>query len=438
MLLQLKQAFIATATKLQQHKAVNTATAASSSTQGARSTSSSASAVPMRLARPDQSPGGSDKNSSSNSGSATPAVPADAAEDFITVGKKTKKSPAKFAGGSPMLAPMPSKTSPAPASTPVTVAVPAAAQTAAQFKPTASSAALKLVLRPPTRNLSASSDSVPTPQQHQQQQPHQKQQPLLVQQKQQPLLVQGKATVQRERANSTPQSSSSARSPSNDLNSPIPAFSPPRFKMSPYPGSNSTAAPPSSSSDSANGSSNLPKSPSPSSGYIGSNGIIGSSSGGNNVIDSCANGFALRNTALQGAPSNGSINSSSSSLMSDSVLAGLMAMGFAQTDCLRAMELCGRDNVDALVSFLVEGPQAVQGVAVTMAVAKRPSGGTASTAPATGTVNVETDIAQSQPSLQQLEIDRREEMRRINREWNQKTEDEKRKVGHSTNSYDNF
>lgn len=105
----------------------------------------------------------------------------------------------------------------------------------------------------------------------------------------------------------------------------------------------------------------------------------------------------------------------------DNVLSGLLAMGFPLTECLQAINTYGRNNVDTLVSFLIEGPHFPDTAATKVSPV---SDGKVATA----TSPANTVVDRKNASAAKQEIDRKEEMRRINREWNQKAEDDKRKV----------
>lgn len=116
----------------------------------------------------------------------------------------------------------------------------------------------------------------------------------------------------------------------------------------------------------------------------------------------------------------------------DEMVDRLLAMGFKESDCLAAIALYGTD-IDQAISWLVEKPTR------TNVPEPKPRANKEDTTKA-ATPEVTTTPAKSSSSessnkspegetalsLQQ----KREELRRINREWNAKTEDEKRKVSH--------
>ena len=123
----------------------------------------------------------------------------------------------------------------------------------------------------------------------------------------------------------------------------------------------------------------------------------------------------------------------------DELVDHLLAMGFPEADCLTAISLYGKD-LDRALSWLCDRPP----VAPTQsATATGGSNTTPSiTAAVTSTVNPRQDVSGSGISTQssaqksealrlQKERDHKEELRRINRAWNQKAEDEKRRVSHS-------
>ena len=107
-------------------------------------------------------------------------------------------------------------------------------------------------------------------------------------------------------------------------------------------------------------------------------------------------------------------------------------MGFPAALCQRAIAVCGRGSPDALVSFLIEAQDAKAGAAKPASPAAapkssphQPSGWQGNTVPSLAKEACGLGLkAAAIPA----EISRKEEMRRINREWNQKAEEDKRKV----------
>ena len=116
----------------------------------------------------------------------------------------------------------------------------------------------------------------------------------------------------------------------------------------------------------------------------------------------------------------------------EELLDHLLAMGFPERDCLAAIASCGI-NVDLAVSWLCERPSNAVETKVGKIDDLRPrihSG----TKPVKSSSSANTDISSSaQEKLDaaaaaKREKDHNEELRRINRAWNARAEEEKRKV----------
>lgn len=99
----------------------------------------------------------------------------------------------------------------------------------------------------------------------------------------------------------------------------------------------------------------------------------------------------------------------------DEMVDHLLAMGFKESECLTAISLYGTD-IDKILSWLCEKPSSQEMSSQCEAIAVPEVGGKA---------HFENE---------QVQLNRkREEMRRINRAWNARAEDEKRKVGRCVN-----
>ena len=123
----------------------------------------------------------------------------------------------------------------------------------------------------------------------------------------------------------------------------------------------------------------------------------------------------------------------------DELVDHLLAMGFPEPDCLAAISLYGRD-LDRALSWLCDRPSVPPGGSAMAgnqgnndsnssgssrdeALNSTGVGGTLSSASgsAVGSLNTESMRVQKEKDL-------KEELRRINRAWNRKAEDEKKKV----------
>jgi hypothetical protein len=122
----------------------------------------------------------------------------------------------------------------------------------------------------------------------------------------------------------------------------------------------------------------------------------------------------------------------------DELVDHLLAMGFPEADCLTAISLYGKD-LDRALSWLCDRPPVTPTQSATVIGAS--SATPAVTAAVASTLNPRQEVSGSgittQSSAQksealrlQKEKDHKEELRRINRAWNQKAEDEKRRVSH--------
>jgi hypothetical protein len=121
----------------------------------------------------------------------------------------------------------------------------------------------------------------------------------------------------------------------------------------------------------------------------------------------------------------------------DELLDHLLAMGFSEADCLEAIVACGK-NVDIAITWLCERPSSVDTGKQKVLSTTNPVD-VKETKPLNGQVkrSVPKNFQQStlKPhTLTELAIkplkekDIKEELRRINRAWNAKAEDEKKKV----------
>jgi hypothetical protein len=127
----------------------------------------------------------------------------------------------------------------------------------------------------------------------------------------------------------------------------------------------------------------------------------------------------------------------------DELVDHLLAMGFAESDCLAAISLYGKD-LDRSLSWLCDKPAktlvppvfspkgtdtynvtSLPFVSGNMNVSIGTSGPSLISA---GNVSLSNSTAQNESIGLQKEKDHKEELRRINRAWNQKAEDEKRRV----------
>ena len=129
----------------------------------------------------------------------------------------------------------------------------------------------------------------------------------------------------------------------------------------------------------------------------------------------------------------------------DELVDHLLAMGFAESDCFSAISLFGKD-LDRALSWLCDRPtQSVDNDVSTVGTRHARSspltGGNSSSANASvsvggssGSAALTADGACPTADAVQLqkEKDHREELRRVNRAWNLKAEDEKKKVSTST------
>jgi hypothetical protein len=128
----------------------------------------------------------------------------------------------------------------------------------------------------------------------------------------------------------------------------------------------------------------------------------------------------------------------------DELLEHLLAMGFPESDCLTALTVCGKD-LDAAITWLCENPPGTQPPPAKVISASAPThptektGGKAEHTPSKVTAPPTKAPAPVQPpavvqttaeanAKLQKEKDLKEEMRRINRAWNAKAEDEKKKI----------
>jgi hypothetical protein len=108
----------------------------------------------------------------------------------------------------------------------------------------------------------------------------------------------------------------------------------------------------------------------------------------------------------------------------DEMLDNLISMGFAEQDCLAAILACGR-NIDLAISWLCERPQPP----VPKSIKKQPT----VHPPAKHTVGSSMSSAASRTSQgvgskEAAAAGHKEELRRINKAWNMKAEDEMKKV----------
>lgn len=127
----------------------------------------------------------------------------------------------------------------------------------------------------------------------------------------------------------------------------------------------------------------------------------------------------------------------------DEMVDRLLAMGFREADCLQAISLYGTD-IDQAISWLCERPAVTTAAPVPSATSgnnnkaeevARPSDASPSSGHMTLAAAMAAGAAMSSPSAPgsaaKLQKEK-EELRRINRAWNAKAEDEKRKVSESS------
>ncbi|RYH32199.1 hypothetical protein EON65_01090 [archaeon] len=157
-----------------------------------------------------------------------------------------------------------------------------------------------------------------------------------------------------------------------------------------------------------------------------------------------SSGSGAQTTIKQSAPSVNASNSVNflagmSVASRDELVDRLLAMGFAETDCLQAISRYGTD-IDQAISWLCERPPSgasqvesvikevsapapVNRVAKTTTKIESKGGSQAASATASA-----SDALKSDPEAALRLQKEREELRRINRAWNARAEDEKRKV----------
>jgi Ankyrin repeats (3 copies) len=112
----------------------------------------------------------------------------------------------------------------------------------------------------------------------------------------------------------------------------------------------------------------------------------------------------------------------------DELLNHLLAMGFAEVDCFSAISLFGRD-LDRALSWLCDRPTQTNESECTSVRSVASSTHTHTTSGTTVASSVVDNVTQlAETNRLQKEKDHKEELRRVNRAWNIKAEDEKKKV----------
>lgn len=121
----------------------------------------------------------------------------------------------------------------------------------------------------------------------------------------------------------------------------------------------------------------------------------------------------------------------------DELVDHLLAMGFREADCLQAISLYGKD-VDLALSWLCDRPAAATTQKASASVVSTTANASAHVRSDIGTAHGVMHLSDNLHSTESLRLqkerDHKEELRRINRAWNQKTEDEKRRVSTANNN----